>query len=108
MAPGTPGAVFKTREPFFGKAWVPFIEFLYRYPQISTHLTYITYFLVSFEPCQPLPSSSLYDILVHVGDLLCVGLGPSLSHILPECHLSCVVETPLHLLSYTSTVSHVY
>jgi hypothetical protein len=75
MAPGTLGVVFKSRKPFFGMACIPPIEGLSGYTELSKYPSYIADLIVSFERSQPLAGSSLYDILVHAGDLLCVGFG---------------------------------
>jgi hypothetical protein len=67
VTPGTLGAVFKASKPFFGIKGIPFVKGLTGYAKLSTYLTYVAHFTKSFEPCQPYPGSSLYDILVNDG-----------------------------------------
>jgi hypothetical protein len=85
MAPGALGAVFKAIKPLFGIQRIPFVKGLTGYAKLSTYPAYVAHFIKLLEPCQPHPGSSLYDILVHVGDLLRLGIGSAFL-ILPECH----------------------
>jgi len=67
MAPGTLGAVFKAIKPLSGIKRIPFVKGLTGYAKLSTYPAYVANLLISFEPCQPYPGSSFYDILVNDG-----------------------------------------
>ena len=64
--------ILKLRKSFLSLRGPPLVKSLTADGKLSTYLAYIAYPLIPLKPGLSYPGSSLYDILVHVGDLLCL------------------------------------